>query len=102
MTSIYLDKPKSLRELLDAVSKASADWYKLGMQLDMDPDDLNAIKQDHQGVGERMTTMLHNWLNKYPERGWSDIVSALRGIGRNDIADQVASRYCKSVSINGM
>ena len=41
-----------------------------------------------------MRGMLEKWLQKYPERGWDDIVRALEELDRNDIALLVTREYC--------
>ena len=41
--------------------------------------------------------MLEKWQNKYPQKGWSDIIIALREMERNDLANQVANKHCKLV-----
>ena len=41
-----------------------------------------------------MRGMLEKWLQKYPERGWDDIVRALKELDRNDIALTVTRKYC--------
>ena len=96
----------TLRELLGAVSKVSADWYTLGIQLDLAPDDLRAIRADHpQNVGQCMSDMLDKWQSKYPQRGWDDVVRSLRTMDRNDVADDIVSKYCISTadsSVPGM
>ena len=96
----------TLRELLGAVSKVSADWYTLGIQLDLAPDDLRAIRANNpHDVGRCMSDMLDKWQRKYPQRGWDDVIRSLRMMNRNDIADDITSKYCIStadLSVPGM
>ena len=86
-----------MKELTDVLSD-KVDWYELGIKLDVPPGTLNAIKEEHDTVRRRLMAMLEKWLSKYPERGWSDIVDALRSMDRNDIADIVARKYCNSTA----
>ena len=61
----------------------------------MDYDVLQAIRKNNNFVQEDcMRDMLAQWLQKYPERGWDDIVRALEELGRNDIALTVTREYC--------
>ena len=93
----------TLRELLGAVSKISADWYTLGIQLDLAADGLRAIRANNpHDVGRCMSDMLDKWQRKYPQRGWDDLI---RSLDRNDIADDITSKYCISTadsSVPGM
>ena len=96
----------TLRELLGAVSKVSADWYTLGIQLDLAPDDLDVIQANNpRNVEHCLKDMLQKWQSKYPQRGWDDVVGSLRTMDRNDVADDIVSKYCISTadsSVPGM
>ena len=84
----------TLHQLVSVLSKIAAQWRELGIQLDIDPDVLNTIEANSSKVEDRMSTLLEKWLQKYPERGWDDIVRALKELGRNDIAITVTREYC--------
>ena len=86
-----------MKELTDVLSD-KVDWYELGIKLDIPSGTLNAIKEEHDTVKRRLVAMLEKWLNKYPERGWSDVVDALRSMERNDIVNEVARKYCNSTT----
>ena len=85
----------TIKELTDALSD-KVDWYELGITLDIPSGTLNVIKEDNDTAKRRLIAMLEKWLNKYPERGWSDVISALKSMERNDVADDVAGKYCNS------
>ena len=81
------------KELTDVLSDR-VDWYELGVQLDISSGTLNAIKEENSTVKRRLIAMLEKWLSKYPERGWSDVVNALRVMERNDVANELVGKYC--------
>lgn len=101
MTSIQ----PTLLELTAALSTVSARWYDLGLRLDTPLDILDGIKAtNHEIVDDCISCMeatLQWWLQNYPEKGWSDIAGALRGIDENKIADEVMKR-CISTNSLGM
>ena len=89
----------TLRELLGALSKVSADWFMLGIQLDLTASELRAIEANRpHNVGQCMSDMLDKWQSKYPQQGWHDIVRSLREMDKNDIADDITTRYCTSTA----
>ena len=71
--SLLSAKP-TLIKLTDALSEVRADWYTLGLRLDISTGTLNAIKAtNHEKVDNCMNEILQKWLGKYPDRGWSNI-----------------------------
>ena len=81
------------------VSAVHAQWSSLGLQLGVPEGELDVVKADNPGSVEQcMKAMLQWWLQKYPQKGWSDIVKALEAIDRNDIAQEVAGKYCNSIT----
>ena len=86
----------TIKQLSDALSD-KVDWYELGIQLDITPGTLDTVREDHPTVKRRLVAMLEKWQNKYPNKGWSDILTALREMEKNDLANEVASNYCKLV-----
>ena len=81
------------KELTDVLSDR-VDWYELGVQLNISSGTLNAIKEENSTVKRRLIAMLEKWLSKYPERGWSDVVNALRVMERNDVANELVGKHC--------
>ena len=84
----------TLRQLLNALQPVSADWHMLGIQLDCDADTLNVIRENNPHKVEHcMRDLLNKWRQKCPKQTWSDIISALRKMDRNDIADETERQY---------
>ena len=86
----------TIKQLSDALSD-KVDWYELGIQLDITPATLSTVTEGQHTAKRRLVVMLEKWQNKYPQKGWSDIITALREMDRNDLADQVANKHCKLV-----
>ena len=70
------------------------DWYELGVCLDVLPPTLDVIKEEENKVSRRTIAMLQKWLSKYPNKGWTDLVDALRKIDKNDVAEDISVKYC--------
>ena len=97
MQIFYLGLKPTIKQLID-VLKEKVDWYELGIQLDITTGVLKYIKEDNDTAKQRLIAMLEKWLSKYPEKGWSHIVDALRQMEKNDVADDVNEKYCSAVS----
>ena len=84
----------TLSQLFNALQPVSADWYTLGIQLDYDASTLDVIREDnHHKVEHCMEDLLSSWQQKYPNKGWRDIIGALRKMNRNDIANEIEKQY---------
>ena len=83
----------TLCQLFNALRPVSADWYTLGIELDYDASTLNIIESNHRKVEQCLRDLLSKWLQKYPTKGWRDIIGVLRKMDRNDVADEVGRQY---------
>ena len=93
----------TLRQLVSVLSKIAHLWFDLGIQLDIDSDILHTIRKSKPfQADDCMKGMLEKWLQKYPERGWDDIVRALTELDRNDIALTVTREYCQDTAISSL
>ena len=70
------------------------DWYGLGGHLNITVPTLDAIKEEQHTVPRRTMAMLQKWLSKYPNKGWTDLVDALRKMDKNDVAEDISVKYC--------
>ena len=70
------------------------DWYELGVCLKIPLPTLDAIKEEEHTVPRRTLAMLHKWRSKYPNKGWTDVVDALRKMDKNDVANDISVKYC--------
>ena len=81
-----------LRELL---SKVSADWEDIGITLDLEQGQLNAIKSDHQQSMKCFKEMLKLWLKQVdPPPTWSAIIEAMNVLGYKSLAEELRKKYC--------
>ena len=82
---------KQIRNILKPeASGVVVQWYDLGIQLLDDEDGtgvLDAIKADHPNdVNACCNKMFIKWLLMKPDATWSQLVTALRRIGMNNVA----------------
>ena len=80
------------RELWDVKCK----WYNLGLELDLDPPTLAAIKSNFQGnVEDCFREVLLKWLEVAPCSSWKALVKALRSpaVDFPQVASRIESKY---------
>ena len=93
----------TLRQLVSVLSKIAHLWFDLGIQLDIDSDIQHTIRKSKPfQADDCMKGMLEKWLQKYPERGWDDLVRALTELDRNDIALTVTREYCQDTATSSL
>ena len=86
----------TLVEMIDALTDVSPDWYTLGLRLGVSSGRLNSIRANHHhDVDKCLMAMIEKWLDIFPDVGWKDVVAALSAMDKNDVAIQVARKYCK-------
>ena len=79
----------SLKALLNELHAVRANWYKIGLQLDIPHTTLQCFKQNYSDQTDLMCEMLKHWLDTAvdPPLSWEVVVTALR----SPIVDQKSS-----------
>ena len=82
-----------MKTLLNSL-KCAPDWYKLGLNLGIECRDLSIIEADHQRCEYRLQKMLEKWLDVCTNPTWRVVVTALRNIGKNQLASEIEQKNC--------
>lgn len=91
--STILDCTPKLSELCRDV-QIGPYWYTLGIQLDLDENDLNGIKYSNDYTAAKTSMMFGLWLNTNPGGTRKDVVEALKAINKCD----AANNYIKAIT----
>ena len=86
----------SLRTIVDSISTLTAEWFNLGVALRLLPDTLWGIEYNHSKDARRcLTEVVIAWLQKKnnAQPSWQSLASALRSLGRVDIATMIAAEH---------
>ncbi len=86
-----------LRAVLTELLPASANWYNIGLALDMDPGTLDAMKVGtYKDPRDCLREMLKEWLSTSPDPSWEGLIAALRDpvVGKETLARQLEAKYC--------
>ena len=93
----------TLATVVNELHEVRAKWYHLGVQLNMKPSDLNAIRAQFMNKPDDcLLEMLSVWLTRTDPSppSWERLVDALssRSIGENEAAERLQSIYCRPCS----
>ena len=75
--------PLTVKEIQNELSEmAAANWYQLGMQLEIPPAELRTIECNNPHDAQRcMTEVLNRWLRNAPECSWAKLAQAVETMG---------------------
>ena len=85
---------KDLRKVQRASWEARTKWYNIGLELNIDPETLNTIKENNDNIDDRFRTMLIAWLKMIdPKPTWEALAEALQSptVGYEHLAGHIES-----------
>lgn len=83
-----------LIKVQNRIWEARAQWYNLGLGLNLTPGSLDAIELDNQGKSDKcFRAMLLEWLNKTSRPIWNALAVALKSpsVGYSHLAEEILS-----------
>ena len=81
---------------LESELKTVVNWFQLGIQLEIPPDILKAIRSDRRDTAECRLELFMKWKDR--ERPtWQKVVKALSNIGLNRLAKDISEKYLGSL-----
>ena len=91
----------SLKDLVAELNEIGLNWDMVGIILGIDPDILDALKEDNQNNSTRcLIEMLKILLkNVSPPPSWSVIAEALQSIGYPVIKERLKMKYCNESTV---
>jgi len=86
------DLGKVIEEVLDV----SAQWYHLGLQLQVRVSTLDSIRIQFQSPRDQLLEMLKTWLTTSDNTSWKTLTDALRSrsVGASQLASVLMTKYC--------
>ena len=66
---------------------ARENWYKIGMELDVDINTLAAFRKDYDSVDEKLGAVINHWLNNSTNKSWTELAEVMGSVvvNRQDI-----------------
>ena len=85
----------TLKDLMRELKMKAADWEDIGVELEVDDGTLKQIKTDNPGDSKScLRELLRKWLSRVdPQPSWASIVEAIEGIGDEELASKLKSKY---------
>ena len=88
----------TLKALLNELHSVRANWYNIGLELDIPYTELNCFRKMYSDPSDSLREVLIHWLDTAvdPCRTWEAVVTALRSplVVKKNIAEQLESKYC--------
>ena len=77
---------KDLRQVRALLFKARDKWYSIGIELEIDVEQLNIINNKFDDPGDKLVHMLQVWLKQFdPQPTWKTLASALMADAVNEV-----------------
>ena len=74
--------PLTVKDIQNELKEMTAEWYQLGVQLEIPPTTLNTLERDHPHDAQRcMTEVINRWLQNAPECSWAKLAKAVGAMG---------------------
>lgn len=81
----------------------TTEWYRLGLELGIDEEEMNIIEHDHKhSVMNALKATYNHWLHQItdPPPSWWEIVNALQQIKENSLAKKIKEKYCEPNTVD--
>ena len=74
--------PLTVKGIRNELCEMTAEWYKLGVQLEIPSATLSILKSDYPRDAQRcMTEVIRMWLQNSPECSWAKLAEAVEAVG---------------------
>ena len=100
-TFLFAYTELSLKALLNELHPVRANWYNIGLQLNVPYTTLDSFRQLYSDPSDLLREMLKFWLKTAvdPPPTWETVVTALRSpsVNEKSVAAQLEAEYCLPV-----
>ena len=91
--SILSSKPK-LKDI-NKYRELDGEWYTLGIELEMDDEELEELEQKYNDPHRRMVKIFDTWLKKEENPTYGKLIEVLVNIDKKDIAQSLCTNLGK-------
>ena len=93
--SILSSKPK--RKNINKYSELDEKWYSLGIELEIDDEELDELEEKYGDLHRRMIKVFGMWLEKGENPTYRQLLKALVNIGKRDVAKSICTEIGRYV-----
>ena len=85
-----------LGHVLEELMDISAQWYNLGLQLQVRTGQLKKFSEQFSDPSHKLREMLNDWLANSDNTSWKTLTNALRSrsVGASQLAGALETKYC--------
>lgn len=91
--SILSSKPK--RKDINRYSELHEKWYSLGIELEIEDDELDNLEEKYSDPHKRLIKMFGIWLEKGEDPTYEKLIKALVDIDKRNIAESICAQLGK-------
>ena len=91
--SILSSKPK--RKDINRYSELHEKWYSLGIELEIEDDELDNLEEKYSDSHKRLIKMFGIWLEKGEDPTYEKLIKALVDIDKRNIAESICAQLGK-------
>ena len=82
---------KSKLKDINKYRELDEEWYSLGIELEMDDEQLDDLEERHSDPHRRLIKMFGVWLEKAENPTYRKLLKALVSIGKSDVAESICT-----------
>ena len=90
---IYFQCQRKIRTLMSELASVT-ECRILGMYLGVAVFVLDKVERENQRIENQKMEMLCQWIKSTPQAAWEDVISALRMMNENRVANYIEGKYC--------
>lgn len=95
---LAVQKPTMKLLIVELYNEVASKYRVIGLMLNLSPSTIQDLENCHRGdPSECLLDVLTKWLQQVdPPASWEDIIKALHIVQRQDIAERLRYKYCRS------
>ncbi len=95
--------PSDLLAVLTELLEVRADWYMIGLALNLTSGTLDAMKGPRREHKDCMVDMVKEWLSTSPDPSWKSLIEALRHpvVDKHTLSNHLEAKYCTPAAPQG-
>ena len=95
MAEVLILSSKPKRKDINRYSELHEKWYSLGIELEIEDDELDNLEEKYSDPHKRLIKMFGIWLEKGEDPTYEKLIKALVDIDKRNIAESICAQLGK-------